>query len=489
MTELHLPWLEMAVLIPLLGAVWVGRVRDADVLRKLSVLITGVTLFCTIGAVLDFTYVGVTQAGDRFQILSRIFGREVFALDELSAPLLPMAALVYCLTMVATLRTKVRRFRFAMNLASEAVLLATFCSRDPWIVIGLLSFGAVFPYLLLRSREKSTRVYLFHMLLYVGGMTAGQWLIDLQSNNEAPAGWRILPLALAVLIRNGVAPFHTWVSDLFEKGSFGGALLFVAPITGAYAAVRLLFPIAPQWLLEGMRVAALITAVYAAAMSLIQKDCRRFFAHLFLSLASLVLFGLCLDNPIGLTGALCVWLSMSLALGGLGLTLRAMESRCGRLSLVDYQGLHEHTPNLAMCFVLTGLASVGFPGTFGFVGTELLVDGGVAAYPLVGVAVVLVGALNGIAIVHTYFRLFTGTQFFSSVSLLIRVRERYAVLTLAALILIGGLMPYPWVASRYRAAQDLLTRRETVFAETRNAGESPAIEREYVAGLESGASH
>lgn len=484
MTELHLPWLEMAVLIPLLGAVWIGRVRDADVLRKLSVLITGVTLFCTIGAVLDFTYAGVTQAGDRFQILSRTFGREVFALDELSAPLLPMAALVYCLTMVATLRTKVRRFRFAMNLASEAVLLATFCSRDPWIVIGLLSIGAVFPYLLLRSRGKSTRVYLFHMLSYVGGMTAGQWLIDLQSNSEAPAGWRILPLALAVLIRNGVAPFHTWVSDLFEKGSFGGALLFVAPITGAYAAVRLLFPIAPQWLLEGMGVAALITAVYTAAMSLIQKDCRRFFAHLFLSLASLVLFGLCLDNPVGLTGALCVWLSMSLALGGLGLTLRAMESRCGRLSLVDYQGLYEHTPNLAMCFVLTGLASVGFPGTFGFVGTELLVDGGVAAYPLVGVAVVLVGALNGISIVQTYFRLFTGTQFFSSVSLLIRARERYAVLTLAALILIGGVMPYPWVASRYRAAQDLLTRRETVFAETRNAGDSPAIEREYVAGLE-----
>jgi NADH-quinone oxidoreductase subunit M len=263
----------------------------------------------------------------------------------------------------------------------------------------------------------------------------------------------------------------------------------VAPITGAYAAVRLLFPIAPQWLLEGMGIAALITAVYAAAMSLIQKDCRRFFAHLFLSLASLVLFGLCLDNPIGLTGALCVWLSMSLALGGLGLTLRAMESRCGRLSLVDYQGLYEHTPNLAMCFVLTGLASVGFPGTFGFVGTELLVDGGVAAYPLVGVAVVLVAALNGIAIVQTYFRLFTGTHFFSSVSLLIRVRERYAVLTLAALILIGGVMPYPWVASRYRAAQDLLTRRETVVAETRNAGDSPAIERDYVAGLEPGASH
>jgi ABC-type dipeptide/oligopeptide/nickel transport system ATPase component len=34
---------------------------------------------------------------------------------------------------------------------------------------------------------------------------------------------------------------------------------------------------------------------------------------------------------------------------------------------------------LAVCFLLTGLASVGFPGTLGFVGSEMLVDGAVEA--------------------------------------------------------------------------------------------------------------
>jgi NADH-quinone oxidoreductase subunit M len=188
-------------------------------------------------------------------------------------------------------------------------------------------------------------------------------------------------------------------------------------------------------------------------MSLVQRDARRFFCYLFLSHSSLVLVGLEGVTPISLTGAICVWLSVSLALGGLGLTFRALEARLGRLSLADYQGLYEHTPNLAMCFGLTGLASVGFPGAFGFVGMELLVDGAVSAYPYVGVVVVLVAALNGIAVVRSFFLLFTGTRYFSAVSLQIRVRERYAVLALAALILIGGLFPQPVVTSCNRAAE------------------------------------
>jgi NADH:ubiquinone oxidoreductase subunit 5 (subunit L)/multisubunit Na+/H+ antiporter MnhA subunit len=124
------------------------------------------------------------------------------------------------------------------------------------------------------------------------------------------------------------------------------------------------------------------------------------------------------------------------------------EGRHGRLSLVAFHGLYEHTPALAICFLLTGLASVGFPGTFGCIGTELLVDGAVHTYPYIGVAVVVVAALNGIAVVQAYFRLFTGTRHTSFVPLGISGRERFAVLALAVLILLGGLFPQPWVASK-----------------------------------------
>ena len=63
--------------------------------------------------------------------------------------------------------------------------------------------------------------------------------------------------------------------------------------------------------------------------------------------------------------------------------LRALEARYGRLSLDGFHGLYQHSPALAVGFLLTGLASVGFPGTLGFVSTELLVDGAVEANLLV----------------------------------------------------------------------------------------------------------
>jgi NADH-quinone oxidoreductase subunit M len=158
-----------------------------------------------------------------------------------------------------------------------------------------------------------------------------------------------------------------------------------------------------------------------------------------------------------------------MSLAGLGLTLRALEARTGRLSLVDYHGLYEHMPSLAVFFLLTGLASIGFPGTVGFVGAELLVEGAVNVDPVVGMLVVFVAALNGIAVLHAYFRLFTGTRHTTSISLRGRWPEKIAVLLLTALILGGGLVPQPGVASRYHAATEIIARRPESLSQTGQA--------------------
>ena len=137
-------------------------------------------------------------------------------------------------------------------------------------------------------------------------------------------------------------------------------------------------------------------------MAVVQREARRFFAFLFLGHSSLVLFGLGLHTAISLSGALALWISVSLSLGGLGLTLRALEARFGRLSLTEFRGLYAQSPTLAICLLLTGLASAGFPGTPGFVAGELVVDSAVVMSPFVGLAVVAVAAINGIAIVRVY---------------------------------------------------------------------------------------
>ena len=465
MSELHFPWLEISVLLPFLGALLVARLKTSEEEYRWSLLFQGLTLFCAVCAWQDFEYLHVVQADDRWHFLQRVFGRPILVVDQLSAPLLPLAALQFLLTTFATLRTKVKRFSFVSALISEALVMATFSCKEPWVIIALLALAVIPPYLELRARGRPTGVYVLHMSLFIVLMILGWTFVVAEGTRQVHSLWAIVPLLGAVFIRSGIVPVHCWMTDLFEHVTFGTALLFVTPITGAYLAVRLVLPIAPEWVLHSIGVISLITAVYAAGMALVQREARRFFCYLFLSHSALVLVGLELVTPIGLTGALCVWFSVGLSLVGFGLTLRALEARRGRLFLRDFQGLYDHTPTLAVCFGLTGLASVGFPGTVGFVGMELLVDGAVESYPFIGAAVVVAAALNGIAIVQVYFRIFTGTRHMSSVSLGIGRREQIAVLSMAALILIGGVLPQPGVLTRYRAAEELLRQRAEQIGE------------------------
>jgi NADH-quinone oxidoreductase subunit M len=458
MTELHFPWLDALVLTPLLAAGWVGRLPDSFTARKWTVVVSGVVLLLAIGAWQDFELIGRSQADDAWHLSTLVFGRELFAMDRLSAPLLPLTALLYFLTALTTQRTKIRRFSFGLMLLGEGLTLGMFASLDPWMIIGLAGAGTLPPVLELWGRKRSVRVYLAHQLLFVLCLFWGWTFAAAEGNVKVHTYWAIIPLLLAVLIRSGMAPVHCWLTDLFENATLGTALLTAAPLPGMYLAARLLLPIAPDWILQSMGLVSLFTAVYAGGMALVQRETRRFFCYLFLSHAALVLVGLEMVTIIGVTGALCLWLSVGLSLGGLGLTIRAVEARCGRVLLDDFLGLYEHMPLVAICFFLTAIGSVGFPGTLGFVGAELLIDGAVEAYPYIGAAVIVAATLNGIAIVRAYFLIFTGKRHSTTISLSMRLRERIAILTLVALILGGGLWPQPGVVLRHLAARELLER-------------------------------
>ena len=462
MNELHFPWLEVAIFLPLIGSMFAVRAADSTEARRFSLLVSAVSLIAAVCAWFDLAYIHSFEAHDRWDLFEQLFGFDLFVVDELSAPLLALVALQYFLTELATLRSKVKRFSFAATLVSESLLLATLACKIPWGIIVFLSLSTIPPLVEIIRRNRSPRVYLIHMLLFIALLVTGQALMSSSENSFSTLG--ISFLAAAMLLRSGVVPVHCWMTDLFEKASFGTSLLFVTPMVGAYGAMRLVLPTAPNWILGVIAAFSLLTAVYASGMALVQTEARRFFCYLFLSHASLVLVGVEIATPIGLTGALCVWLSVGLSLLGFGLTLRAVETRTGRLSIAEYHGLYEAVPVLAGFFLLTGLASIGFPGTIGFVAVELLVEGAVRAYPLIGAIVVLAAGLNGIAVLQAYFRIFNGKVHTGTIDLRCRMAERVAVMVLSLLIIGGGIVPQPGVASRYHAATALIESREKTLA-------------------------
>lgn len=458
MGELRLPWLELAIAVPAVGALVAGWSTGPSRARSVASVVAGLALLLTVGEWVDFVSLRVFEARDQARWLEWLGLRQVLVVDELTAPLLPLVALIHFLTVVSTPLNKAQRFGFGWTLLFEAVTLATFSCRASWWLVGLLLAGTVGPWREMLKRGASPRVYLLHQTLFATALVAGWWLGQ-AGGGETAARLSTVLLAVAALIRSGTVPLHCWMSDLFEKNTFGTSILFVAPLTGALMVMRFVLPQSPAWALQSVALLSMVTAVYAAGMSLVQTEARRFFCYLFLSHSALVLGGLELATPLGLCGALSVWISATASLTGFGLVLRCVESRIGRISLEDYHGLYGQMPGLAGFFLLTGLASIGFPGTVGFIAMELLVEGVVDVWPWVGFGVVVAAALNGIAILKVWFRVFAARNREELVSLGIRWPERFAVLVLTLLILAGGVLPQPGVVSRYHAAVELLQHR------------------------------
>ena len=86
MNLLHQPWLELAVVITLLGTFGVSRVRHPERVYVWSVAFIGATFGCTVLAWLAF-YVGVpAESLARRSIQPLLFGRQIFVLGRAERP-------------------------------------------------------------------------------------------------------------------------------------------------------------------------------------------------------------------------------------------------------------------------------------------------------------------------------------------------------------------------------------------------------------------
>jgi NADH-quinone oxidoreductase subunit M len=277
------------------------------------------------------------------------------------------------------------------------------------------------------------------------------------ASNEAE-GVAVWVTLAGLLIRKGIVPLHSWMPDSFEHGHLVPAVLFHGPQAGTYAVVVLVLPLASSGALDTIGILALGTTIYAAVLAAAENDARRAFGYLFMSQSALVLAGIGTGESEGVAGSLTVWIASALSMGGLGLTIAALELRRGRLSLAEHHGGYEQMPLLAASFLVFGLATVGFPGTLGFLGEELLVGGSLDRFPAIGYVVIAATALNGITVLRMYFSLYCGRTA-RGLPVRARPRELAVFASVAVVLVVGGLFPRGMIDSRFDAAETALAQR------------------------------
>ena len=75
MNAWNVPWLELSIIVPLIGSVWVSRFRDPVRAFGWGLAFTGATLACALLAGLGY------YAGPARSVQPVLFGRTLFALD------------------------------------------------------------------------------------------------------------------------------------------------------------------------------------------------------------------------------------------------------------------------------------------------------------------------------------------------------------------------------------------------------------------------
>ncbi len=392
-------------------------------------------------------------------------GTAALRMTSLSRPLVALVPALWLVTVAATPVARLDRAGFRRTAYATSVGALAFVSDSPavllccwWISSSLFIRG-----LAGATNPRTQRVIARYHGVAVASLAAGVAVVAWRGEADVVGLGLIMA---AVAIRKGIVPFHAWIPEALDRGRIGPTVSLCAPQLGSYVAVVLVVPYASAGMLRVVAIASLLTAVYGAALALYVSDARRSLGYLFVSQSALVLAGLDCTSPDALAGALILWVSSALAFTGLARTVLALEARRGRLSLAEHHGGHDQMPLLAATFLVFGLAATGFPGTLGFVGQEMLVDGAVRTFPFLGFLTIGSAALTGLAVMRMYLSLFGGARS-RGPELSLRPREKIIFAAIAAALVVGGLVPGPLLASRAEAAHRLLQQRGAITPSTR----------------------
>jgi NADH-quinone oxidoreductase subunit M len=152
-----------------------------------------------------------------------------------------------------------------------------------------------------------------------------------------------------------------------------------------------------------------IAIVYTSLTALVQTDMKKLIAYSSVAHMGVVTIALFVVNQQGLEGGMFQMLSHGVVSAALFLCVGVVYDRLHTRDIARYGGLATIMPKYAFVFMIFMLASVGLPGTSGFIGEFLTIVGALKFNTWAATAAAFGVILSAVYMLYLYRRVIFGT--------------------------------------------------------------------------------
>lgn len=460
--------LKFLLFLPLCGAGLVALLPRAypQLLRLVAVLVASMALLFSLWLAAHFN---AAEAGMQFFFTQpwnpRVGSSFALGLDGISLPMVVLATLLSLVAvLVSSSRSPQAKPYYALVLVLETAMLGVFMARD-WALFYVFWEFTLIPLFFLIDRmggENRHRAALNFVLYTMGGsvfmLVALLLLYDAAPGHsfamlDMARGGQGLPVNTQLLIFCGLligfgvkmpfVPLHGWLPLAHVEAPSPVSILLSGVLLkmGSYGLLRTVetLPAAATAMQDWLAALACLSLVYGAVLAWRQRDLKSMVAYSSVSHMGVVLLGIASLNVAGLTGAVFQMFAHGLGAALLFLLVGLLYQRTHSRDIADYGALQDTAPRFAFFIAFALLASVGLPGSAGFIGELHAILGGFGRWGGWMVLLPLCVLVGMAYALRTVARVAVGRQ---PMVLADMTRLETAIAaTLALLIVLFGLLP------------------------------------------------